>query len=66
MTKVGVDSKNHNGGCSILNGFKKKIESCQKKFTPLEPINNSLKVKPANIAPIDKIIRGISITNGDS
>ena len=51
ITKVGVDTKNHNGGCSVLNGFKKKIESCQNKFKPLDPINNSLKTKPSKHCP---------------
>ena len=31
-TNIGVKTKNQNGGCSILNGFKKKIESFQKLF----------------------------------
>ena len=32
---VGVKNKNHNGGCAVLNGLRKKIESCQKLLNPL-------------------------------
>ena len=66
MTKVGVDSKNHNGGCSILIGFKKKIESCQKSIKGPCCINKSLKMNPANIEPTANIINGTNITIGDS
>ena len=50
----------------MLKGFKKNIESFQKDFNSSLPINNSLNVIPAKIAPTDKKIRGINITNGDS
>ena len=66
VTKQGVNNINHKGGCSILNGFKNNIDSCQKfKLLPY-PINNSLNKYPANIAPRDKRKSGNNITNGDS
>ena len=59
-TRIGVIKINHNGGCSLLNGLRNFIASPQKLFSILLPINKSLNKKPAKIAPIDKIIKGLS------
>ena len=58
--------QNQKGGWSVLRGFRKKIESCQKLLIPPWPINKSLKIYPANIAPIESKTKGINITRGDS
>ena len=46
--------------------FDASIEFCQKLFTALCPIKSSLKIYPANIAPIESKTKGINITKEDS
>ena len=45
----------------MLKGSKKKIDLFQKLLIPSLPINKSLKINPAKIAPIDNIIKGGAI-----
>ena len=66
ITRIGVNNKNHNGGCSLLKGFKNLIDSPQNVLELSFPINKSLNKKPAKIAPIESKIKGKIIVNGDS
>ena len=66
VTNVGVKNIINCGGCSVVNGSKKKIEPFQKSAKIPYPINKSLNKNPANIEPTARIINGTNITIGDS